>query len=123
MLKTIFVLFILLFIFSLLLWFVGNDGNVSVNWLDYQIETSVAFALILAFCVVAILAIFINFISWLKDSPKKRKSKKAIIQKDKGLIAITQGFAAVASGDFEQAKKLTAKAQSNLGEIPLTKLA
>lgn len=122
MLKTVFTLFILVLIFTLLLWFVENDGSISINWLDYQIETSVAFALIITFLFVAVLAIFINAVSWLKNSPKKLRNKKTVAKKDKGIKAITEGFAAVTAGELDRAKKLSTKAEKNLGNIPLTRL-
>jgi HemY protein len=104
------------------MWFIDNDGSITVEWLGYRIQTSVAFTILATIVILIILTTLLQIILWIKNFP--RKCKKAITEhrREQGLTALTEGFAAIAAGDVKQAKRLTKQAAHHLGNIPLTKL-
>jgi HemY protein len=119
-----------LFIFSFLLtlasiaamWFIDNDGSVTVQWLGYRIQTSVAFTILAGVIVLIIVTTVIQTLLWIKNFPGKFKRKISEKRREQGLSALTEGFAAIAAGDTKEARRLTKQATNYLGNIPLTKL-
>lgn len=118
-------LFFLLFltIFSLAaLWFVENDGSIVVEWVGYRIQTSVAFAILFSIITIVVCTLFLQIILWIKSAPKRYRKTLKDKKLNRGLTALTQGFAAIAAGDIKQARTLSVRANSNLDNMPLTKL-
>ncbi len=119
---------ILLFITFLFLcalggnWLLEHNGALAITWLGYNIETSLAFA-ILAFVVLTGLATFLTLaVYWLYTAPRRYRNYHSLLKKDRGLVALTRGFACIASGDVANAKKLIRQAEAGLGETSLTLL-
>jgi HemY protein len=104
------------------MWFVENDGSIVMYWLGYRIQTSMAFASLFALVAVVVTAMLLQFLFWLKESPKKYRQNILDKRKERGLKALTEGFAAIAAGDAKQAQSLTKRALHCLGEIPITRL-
>lgn len=118
-------LFFLLFltIFSLAsLWFVENDGSIVIDWMGYRIQTSVAFAVLFLIITIVACTLFLQLILWIKSGPGRFRKARKERRFSQGLIALTQGFAALAAGDTAQARSLTKRASNNLDNMPITKL-
>lgn len=122
MIKLLFLLFTIILAALASVWFVENDGSIILEWMGYRIQTSVAFAALATVMLVVLLAMSLQLLLWLKSYPKRYQKELKEKRRDKGLTALTEGFAAVAAGDPKQARKLTKKAEHNLGAIPLTRL-
>jgi len=117
------IFFLLVALISLVgIWFVENDGSVIVEWMGYRVQTSMAFVSLA--CTIAIItcAMLLQFIMWVKGYPKRFKKANRERKRDRGLTALTEGFAAIAAGDTKQARLLTKKATYCLGPIPITHL-
>lgn len=104
------------------MWFIENDGSIVITWLGYRIQTSVAFSLLATIILCVAFTIVIQVLIWVVTAPKRFRKELTEKKRDKGLTALTSGFAAIAAGDTKNAKKLTKKARYCLGPIPLTKL-
>lgn len=118
-------LFFLLFltIFSLAsLWFVENDGSIVIDWMGYRIQTSVAFSILFLIITIVTCTLFLQIILWIKSGPGRFRKARKERRFSKGLIALTQGFAAIAAGDTAQARSLTKRATNNLDNMPIIKL-
>lgn len=116
------------FLFTLVLaaiaamWFIDNDGSLTIEWLGYHIQTSMAFAILASIVVLVICTTLLQFLLWVKAAPKKYKKAMRDKRRDNGLTALTSGFAAIAAGDIKQARRLNKQASNYLGNIPITKL-
>jgi len=118
-------LFFLLFLTAVALtsvWFIENDGQVVVEWMGYRIQTSIAFAILFVIIIIVTSTLFLQALLWIKSAPKRYRKKVKDRKFNRGISALTQGFAAIAAGDKKQARSLSARASSNLENMPLTKL-
>jgi len=119
-------LLILLLILSLAaiasVWFIENDGSIVVEWMGYHIQTSVAFSVLAVFIAFVLLFAFLQILILIKNAPKNYQKSAKDKKKERGLTALTEGFAAIAAGDTKQAKKLVKQANVCLGQVPATKL-
>lgn len=119
---------IFIFLFTLTLasiaamWFIENDGSITLEWLGYRVQTSVAFAVLASIVVIIICTTLLQMLLWIKGAPRKYRKAMSERKREQGLTALTNGFAAIAAGDIRQAKKLTKQATNCLGNISLTKL-
>ncbi|PIR37793.1 MAG: hypothetical protein COV35_08455 [Alphaproteobacteria bacterium CG11_big_fil_rev_8_21_14_0_20_39_49] len=103
-------------------WFIENDGSIVVEWMGYRIQTSVMFTVFSIVVLFFLLFVILQVLSAIKNAPKNYQKSVKDKKKEKGLIALTEGFAAIAAGDVKQAKKLTKQAVGCLGNAPVTKL-
>lgn len=109
-------MFRLLFLFILLAaasysinWLNENPGELSFTWLGYYIETSFTFAVIALIAILIILSFSYQIIAGIFGVPtyfKRRARKKAT---EKSLVNISESYAALLSGDIDQARKHTDK--------------
>lgn len=104
------------------MWFIENDGSITIDWLGYRVQTSVAFAILSSVVIMVLLTTIVQMLLWIKSAPKRYKKARVDKKRENGLMALTEGFAAIAAGDTKQARRLTKQATQYLGNIPLTKL-
>ena len=103
-------------------WVADHDGAIHMTWLGYSIETTVTFLIFVLLLVSLTVASLFYFTIWLMSAPGEYRKTLLERKREKGLVALTEGFAAVAAGDAKQARQLTKKAKRALGEIGLTRL-
>lgn len=99
-----------------------TPGSVTLDWLGYRIETSVAVLLILVLMASVVIAGIWRLWSAVTNSPRRLRRWQADRRQRLGYKALTQGMVAVAAGDAAEARRLARKAESLLGEPPLTML-
>lgn len=107
---------------AIAMWFIENDGSITLEWMGYRIQTSVAFAALAIIVTIAVIVMVLQILIWIKQSPMRFWQNSREKKRDGGLTALTKGFAAIAAGDVKEARKLTRRAISSLGPIPITKL-
>lgn len=95
-------------------WIVASDGAVTIDWLGYHIESSLAFALALVITVTLFIFLCIWSILWLKNTPYRLVNSYRERKKRVATQALIEGFSAVALGDAARAKKLAARADQAL---------
>lgn len=105
-----------------LAWFADQPGTLSVEWLGYQIETSVFVAglmfggiLLAAVGLWSALRYLLSRPAILSELMKKKREKR-------GLDALSRGLIAVGAGDRDEARKFAGQAHKLLPAEPLTGL-
>ncbi len=101
---------------------VEQQGSLTLTWLGWRINTTVAF---LAFCVVvfaAMTALFYRLWLALRRAPRALTESRRAARQQRGYKSLTQGMVAVAAGDPEEALRQARRADNLLGEPPMTML-
>lgn len=113
-------LFLFLVAFGLAgLWLMQNNSPLTLNWLGYEIRTSVAFVALTLFAFTLVLVFICYGFLWVIGLPSRALNKMHYKRVHGGLDMLTRGFIAYSSGDHATAQKLTAKASKKLHEQPL----
>ena len=99
-----------------------SPGAVSLNWLGYQVETSVGVLIAAVTILSVLLATIFRIWSFIRRSPGRVVRSRREWRRRRGYKALTQGMVAVAAGDGTEAKRLSKKAENLLAEPPLTML-
>jgi HemY protein len=105
-----------------LAWFADRPGSLTLQWLGYEVETSVFVAAVAIFGVVVLLLLIIGLITWLLSSPKRMARYMRERRRQRGLEALRRGMFAVGAGDEQTAARFAGEARRNLPNEPLTKL-
>ncbi len=103
-------------------WLADRPGEVSVTWLGYQIETSVAVAIAAMAALLAFAMLFWALIRTLWRSPKIVADATRRRRREKGLRAISHGLIAIGAGDARTAQRHRAEAERYASSEPLTLL-
>jgi HemY protein len=103
-------------------WLAGHPGDVSLEWQDWQIDTSVAVLLIAAVLFAAIVAILYRLWWSLRRVPKVVGRMRQESRQRRGFEALSRGLVAAAAGDPEGAGKQARRAERLLDDPPLTML-
>jgi HemY protein len=103
-------------------WFIENDGSVVVEWMGWRIQTSVGFAILLGLILIALCTLVLESVLWIRNLPERYQRKRKERIREKGISALTAGFTAIAAGDAKSARRLTNRAESCLGSLPVTRL-
>jgi HemY protein len=94
----------------------------SFGWPGFHIETSIGVLLIGVFILAALVTVVYRSWSALRRAPGTLGRKFGEGRRRRGYKALSQGMAAVAAGDPDEARRLARKAESLLEEPPLTLL-
>ncbi|HVI53119.1 MAG TPA: heme biosynthesis HemY N-terminal domain-containing protein [Candidatus Sulfotelmatobacter sp.] len=101
-------------------WLADRPGLVHVEWLQWQIETSVP-VLLAALLVIAVIMVFaLRLILAVWRIPGRWAASWQSRKLRKGYQALSDGLAAAAAGDGRKAGKLAGKARSLLSDPALT---
>jgi HemY protein len=103
-------------------WLAEHPGRAGLEWQGWRIDTSVAF---LALCVAfgaALIAVLYRFWHALRGAPGSFIANRRQARRERGYRALTQGMVAVAAGDADEAQRQARRADSLLGDPPLTML-
>ena len=122
MLRWLFYLFILSICGIGFAWLFKHDGTIDIAWLGYQTSLSVSVAIILLVLVITVTMMLLYSAYWIWTIPKRYLKRREKVHHSKGLLALTEGFAALSVGDTKQAQQCTKKATSYLGQLPITQL-
>lgn len=105
MLRTVFYFLLIGFLAAAGAFLADNPGSVAINWFDYEIETSVgALAIALGVILVAAFAA-LAFIRLLMTGARLAKEARDRRRRAKSSAELVRGFAAVAMGDAEEARR------------------
>ena len=101
------------------MWFAKNNGTISINWLGWQISTSISFFIISIVCslffflfTLLLLIKIIRLPSRIKNNLKNSRIRKA-------KVALHEGVIASSYGDMRLTKRKYFLAKNNLKESPL----
>lgn len=122
MLRAIWFLFKLGLLIAAAVWLADNPGELSMTWLGYKIDTSVAFLLVVVLAVAIVFALLYRLWRGIVTAPTALSRYHHYRRRDKGFDAITRGLLHVAAGDPDGAAKQAHKASAYLPDPPLAKL-
>jgi HemY protein len=105
-----------------LAWFADRPGNMTVQWLGYQVETS-AFVGALAIAAIVVLLILLwSALRYLLTRPAAVAAYVRARRRQQGYDALSRGLLAIGVGDRAQAQRYAGIAGRNLPREPLTAL-
>ena len=103
-------------------WLTLNSGSVTLRWLDYQVDTSVAVLLVIVLAVMAVVALVYRFWRSLRRTPRAFGRWRRERRRGRGYEALSRGLVAVAAGDAEVARRQARRAEALVHDGPLTML-
>lgn len=108
---------------GIVVWLADRPGTISIDWLDYKIRFHVGIFLLMLLGMVMLGIFLFGIIKAILDFPKTYSRYRGIMNKDKGMRALTLGLSAVAAGDTKNAVYQSHRATQFLHEDePLPKL-
>lgn len=99
---------------------VDNPGRVTMLWFDYQIETSVAFIILVILLAAIFIVLFTLIIRLIIASPSQFWQRRNVKQLNNGITELTYSIAALASSNITAAETHVHKVEKLLGKTPLT---
>lgn len=103
-------------------WLADRPGSVQLNWMGYEIETSVFMAVVAAALGVAALIFLWTLAKLIFGAPFRMKESLRRKRKQRGMEAITGGLIAIGSGDKALANRFAEVARKSVPDEPLTAL-
>ncbi|MDE3060358.1 MAG: hypothetical protein KGJ06_05050 [Pseudomonadota bacterium] len=103
-------------------WVAEHPGSATLYWLDYRIDTSFAFLLLLLALAAFSLAFLYGVLRRLVLAPSRFFEKRRLSHYRKGLQELTHSVAALAAADLGSAELHTRRAEKLLGSLPMTLL-
>ncbi len=103
-------------------WLANRPGEVTLSWLGWRADTSVALLIALVAAVGVAAALLYRFWLFIRRAPKKIIHAYGDNRRRRGYLALTRGMVAVAAGDAEEAGKQAGRANGLLSDPPLTML-
>ncbi len=104
------------------IWFANHPGRLSLTWLGWQVDTSVAFFLLALGAILAALWGLWKLLVGVILAPKTVWSLGRRSRRNKGLSMLTAGLAASAAGEGAEALKLARRSRNILGDSALGNL-
>jgi len=103
-------------------WLAGEPGTLTINWLDYRVDTN--FAVLLVVVVVFTIVVAVIYRGWrsLRRGPGAFARFREGSRRRRGYEALSRGMVAVAAGDVDTARRQARRAESLLRDPPLTML-
>lgn len=122
MIKIILYVLSLAVLVTIAVWFADAPGNVTIEWLGWRIDTSVAilFALMAGILVVGtvLIRLWSTLVSLGRNYQGARKDRRV----NRGLDGLATGFAGVQGGDSTAAQKGLRDAKASFGEHATVRL-
>lgn len=103
-------------------WMADHPGHVVIRWLDYRIDTSVAFLSLLAFAAAALAIYLAMLVSHIASAPRRFRQRQQLKHHQRGWAELTFAVAALAAADDAAASRHVRKAEKLLGTTPLSLL-
>ncbi len=103
-------------------WLSGNPGHVTIEWLGWRADTSVAMLAFLIVVLASVVAAAQRFWGYLRGAPKRLLEAYRARRQRRGYEALSAGMIAAASGDASSAGRHARRAESLLEDASLTRL-
>ena len=105
-----------------LAWVADKPGLITLEWLGYEIETSILVAGLALSVLTLILMLLWSLARYLLSRPEVWSEHNKRAREKRGLEALSQGLVAVGAGDKDAARKFSAQAKKLMPSEPLTGL-
>ncbi len=103
-------------------WLSGNPGNVTIEWLGWRADTSVAMLAFLIVLLTVLVAIGYRFWRAMLAAPGRFFDARRMRRRRLGYQALSSGMIAAASGDTAEAQRQSRKAEDLLEDASVTRL-
>jgi HemY protein len=101
-------------------WLADRPGAVTVQWLDWRVDTSVPILVLAAVIAVAIPYIAWRLLGWFLGTPGRVAQRRVASRRHRGYQALAHGLAAAAAGQAKEARQLARRAEKLLADPSLT---
>ncbi|MEJ0062805.1 MAG: heme biosynthesis HemY N-terminal domain-containing protein [Alphaproteobacteria bacterium] len=101
---------------ALAVWLAENPGEVRIVWNDYLVQTSAAFLLVCVLGLVGASLLVYRGISFLRYGRRGLRLRRQLRRQNLGLVHLSKGFSALASGDAAAAGAKAVAARKMLGQ-------
>ncbi len=105
-----------------LAWFADRPGELTIDWLSYQIEIPLFWVTVGALVALGILLFVFSFFSRLVSGPRRLRRHLKKKRQERGYEALRKGIFAVGAGDEAVAARYAIEARRALPKEPLTEL-
>ena len=105
-----------------LAWFADRPGELTINWLSYQIDVPLFWVAVGALVALGILLFIFSFVSRLISGPRRLRRHLKKKRQQRGYDALRKGIFAVGAGDEAVAARYAIEARRALPREPLTEL-
>lgn len=105
-----------------LAWFADRPGELTIDWLSYQIEVPLFWVTVAALIALGLLLFVFSFISRLVSGPRRLRRHLKKKRRERGYDALRKGIFAVGAGDESVAARYAIEARRALPREPLTEL-
>jgi HemY protein len=107
------------------LWLVANPGYVNIDWMGWQIETTMQVLLIFLlafFLLIAIVSALYRFVFSLGKIRSHAQLAKRVKDQEQGLNVLIKALKAASDGEAHEGRRMTSEAAQLLQRSELTKL-
>jgi HemY protein len=122
MIKIILYVMSLIVLVTVSVWFSNEPGAVTINWIGWRVNTSVAVLFALLGVLLVIVTFLVRIWSTLVCAGRAYKDSRRDKRIDKGLRSLMSGFAGVRGGDVAAAKKGVREASAAFAEHDIVRL-
>ena len=105
-----------------LAWFADRPGELTINWLSYQIEVPLFWVTVGALVATGLLLFVFSFVSRLVSGPHRLRRHMKKKRQERGYDALRKGIFAVGAGDEALAARYAIEARRALPREPMTEL-
>ena len=102
-------------------WLADLPGDVSIIWLDQQIDVNPSIAAVALITAIVVLMILFSIVRTIIKSPEALRRFFGRRRRDKGYDALSSALIALGSGDSVAAKRFARDAKKQLRGAPVTK--
>lgn len=100
----------------------GNPGTVTLEWLGYRVDSSVAILIVAVAVVAAVVALAYRLWWSILKAPRAWLLSRRSARRARGYEALSRGLVAVAAGDADAARRQARRAEALVNDRPLTLL-
>ncbi|PJK31346.1 heme biosynthesis protein HemY [Minwuia thermotolerans] len=122
MIRLIILFLVVVALAAVAAWLADNPGRVSMQWGGWQIDTSVPVIVGALAILIGVILLIYRLIGWLLAGPERIRGFFRGNRSEKGYRALTEGMAAIASGDWRRATKAAEQADRYLANPPMALL-
>ena len=122
MMKIILYVISLAVLVTVAVWFADEPGRVTLEWLGYRIDTSVAMLFVLVAGLLLIGTFLVRVWGTLVGAGRAYRDARKDKRIDRGLKSLATGFAAVHGGDVAAAQKGSREATTTFPDHEITRL-
>lgn len=103
-------------------WFADHPGRVSVEWLDYRVDTSVGILFFFAILLALVSIVAYRLVRFVVRAPQRLRESRRRRRQRRGYRVLAEGMIAAAAGRPRAATRLANRARALLDEPRLTLL-